>query len=110
MLNAEEERLPGIAECHILIREPGWSGPSLNYDFMFTLTARIEGEGEGGGGVNFWSKSNCFAFVPTISDQIKTFCFRLDNKWTKSKCFASIYKFLYYIETFYVAQDKIQTK
>jgi hypothetical protein len=67
MLNAEEEGLPGIAEFHILIREPGWSGPSLNYDFMFTLTARIEGEGEGEGGSKFL-------------EQIKLLCFRSDNK------------------------------
>jgi hypothetical protein len=59
---------------------------------------------------NMSSEMDCFAFVPTICGQIKTFCFRSDNKWTKAKCFVSIYKFLDYIETFYFAQDNFQTK
>ncbi len=45
-----------------------------------------------------------------LADQIKTFCFRSDNKWIKSKCFVLISKFLDYIETFYFAQDNFQTK
>ena len=59
-----------------------------------------------------WKKNKYSFFLSFFqyADQIKTFCFRSDNKWTKSKCFVSIYKFLDYIETFYFAQDNFQTK
>ena len=40
-----------------------------------------------------WKKNKYSFFLSFFqyADQIKTFCFRSDNKWTKSICFASIY-------------------
>ena len=47
--NALEEGLPGIARGYVLVREPGWSRPSLNYDLDFYRWLAREGRGVGGG-------------------------------------------------------------
>ncbi len=52
MLKAEEERWSGIAEGYVLIRETGWSGPSLKYAFMVYINcSHWGGKGGRGGGL-----------------------------------------------------------